>query len=76
MEWTADVSTGEWLRERNGNQYRRAAWVQENNRWRLDRGGWIAAQAARTAAHTWLWRVGRGVSTLRPRSTPFAVSTG
>ena len=38
--WTG----GEWLRERSGNQYRRAAWIQENNRWRLDRGGWTAAQ--------------------------------
>jgi WXXGXW repeat (2 copies) len=31
---------GSWARERRGYAYRPNTWVEENGRWRLNRGGW------------------------------------
>lgn len=31
---------GHWERERKGYHYRQPTWVQHDNRWQLDHGGW------------------------------------
>ncbi len=37
-------AAGHWEAIREGQQYQRSQWVQENNSWRLNRGGWVSVQ--------------------------------